>query len=97
MMRPVLDRAAATARREALLARVESPQGPRRISLYRWHVLDPIGFREDLRVTIQALGWGPDRKYRPLTDEPASVAYRYQTEPHRAFPTLPPVDERWGR
>ena len=25
--------------------------------LYRFHVLDPIRFRQDLRVTIQALGW----------------------------------------
>jgi hypothetical protein len=79
------------------LARIDDPQGPRLYSLYRWHVLDPIGFREDLRVTIQALGWWPDRKYQPLTDDLASVAYWYQTEPHRDFPPLPPVHERWGR
>ena len=23
----------------------------------RWHVMDPIRFKEDLKVTIQALGW----------------------------------------
>ena len=38
--------------------------GPPKWSLYRWHILDPIRFQEDLRVTIQALGWwpGPERE-----------------------------------
>ena len=57
--------------------------------LYRWHILDPIRFREDLKVTIQALGWYPDGTFQPLTDELASVAYWYQSEPHAAFPDLP--------
>ena len=25
--------------------------------MYRWHIMDPIRFEQDLRVTIQALGW----------------------------------------
>jgi hypothetical protein len=65
--------------------------------LYRWHVMDPIRFRRDLRVTIQALGWWPNRKYEPLTDEIASVGYWYQAEPHAAFPEIPPVEARWPR
>ena len=60
--------------------------------LYRWHVLDPIRFQDELRVTIQALGWYPDRLYQPLTDKLASVAYWYQSEPHGAFPVLPDAD-----
>ena len=79
------------------LACVDDPQGPRRFSLYRWHLLDSIGFSEDLRVTIQALGWWPDGKYEPLTDDIASVAYWYQCEPHAPFPKFPRVRERWGR
>ena len=55
---------------------------------YRWHVLDPIRFDEDLRITVQSLGWGPDG-YLPLEDDLASVAYWYQIEPHVAFPKLP--------
>jgi hypothetical protein len=58
-------------------------------SLYRWHVLDPIRFNHDLRVTIQALGWWPNGKFQPLTDDVASVAMWYQLEPHRQFPMLP--------
>ena len=55
---------------------------------YRWHVLDPIRFDEDLRITVQSLGWGPDG-YLPLEDDLASVAYWYQIEPHNPFPKLP--------
>ena len=55
---------------------------------YRWHVLDPIRFDEDLRITVQSLGWRPDG-YLPLEDDLASVAYWYQIEPHNAFPGLP--------
>lgn len=55
---------------------------------YRWHVLDPIRFDKDLRITVQCLGWGPDG-YLPLEDDLASVAYWYQIEPHNPFPPLP--------
>ncbi len=78
------------------LYRQEPGEVPRH-GLYRWHVMDPIRFKEDLKVTIQALGWRPNRKFEPLTDDIASVAYWYQTEPHAAFPELPPVHERWSR
>jgi len=62
-------------------------------SLYRWHLMDPICFDQDLRVTIQALGWkGP--KYDKLSDDIASVAYWYQTEPHAPFPPLPSLQDR---
>lgn len=65
--------------------------------LYRWHVMDPIRFERDLRVTIQALGWWPGGKYQPLCDDIASVAYWYQTEPHAPFPALPSLEGRWPR
>ena len=79
------------------LVHIEDPQGPRLFSLYRWHIQDPIGFQSDLKVTIQALGWWPDRKYEPLTDDLATVAFWYQIEPHAPFPALPAVSGRWGR
>jgi hypothetical protein len=63
-------------------------------SLYRWHIQDPISFREDLKVTIQSLGWWNNGKYRLLDDDIASVAYWYQAEPHAAFPALPPLAQR---
>ena len=66
-------------------------------ALYRWHIMDPIRFSRRLRVTIQALGWWPNRKFQPLTDDIASVAYWYQTEPHAKFPELPGISDRWPR
>jgi hypothetical protein len=82
-----------------VLASDENGPPPSYWSLYRWHIPDPVCFREDLRVTIQALGWGPDGKYRRLVDDIASVAYWYQSEPHARFPELPPPDarKRWAR
>ena len=71
--------------------------GPPKWSLYRWHIMDPIVFDQDLRVTIQALGWWPNGKYQPLQDDIASVAYWYQTEPHASFPKFPAIEQRWPR
>jgi hypothetical protein len=65
--------------------------------LYRWHIMDPIRFHTDLKVTMQALGWWPGGKFQPLTDEIASVGYWYQQEPHAAFPQLPSRNERLPR
>jgi hypothetical protein len=60
-----------------------------RFGLYRWHIMDPIRFETDLRVTIQVIGWrtekqNADRRYLPLQDDIASVAYWYQA--FRAIP-----------
>jgi hypothetical protein len=66
-------------------------------SLYRWHVLDPIRFQKDLKVTIQALGWWPNRKFQPLTDDIASTAFWYQSEPHAPYQKMPGVEGRWPR
>ncbi len=64
-----------------------------RFGLYRWHIMDPIRFEQDLRVTIQALGWRSGGRYLPLQDDIASVAFWYQAEPHAPFPSLPGKDE----
>jgi hypothetical protein len=62
-----------------------------RMGMYRWHIMDPIRFEKDLRVTVQALGWGSGGRYLPLQDDIASVAYWYQTLPTAPFPKLPEV------
>jgi hypothetical protein len=67
-------------------------QSQQRFGLYRWHILDPIRFEKDLKVTIQALGWRSDGRYLPLQDDISSVAFWYQTEPHAPFPALPGRD-----
>jgi len=64
-----------------------------RFGMYRWHVMDPIRFEEELRVTIQALGWRSAGRYLPLQDDIASTAYWYQAEPHVPWEPLPSKDE----
>ena len=96
-----LDKTAPRAYREfctpyAGLAQVIRPDGAyasqTRFGMYRWHILDPIRFEQDLRVTVQALGWRSDGRYLPLQDDIASVAYWYQTLPAAPFPPLPDKD-----
>lgn len=82
-----------TAYAGTVLSANENLAPPQHWSVYRWHVQDPVNFEHDLRVTIQAIGWGP--KYRLLKkDRISSVAYWYQAEPHVRFPALPPLQER---
>ncbi|MTD59624.1 glycoside hydrolase family 172 protein [Amycolatopsis pithecellobii] len=53
-------------------------QAHQRFGMYRWHEPDPIAFSQDLRVTVQALGWKSAGRYRPLHGaEIATTAYWY--------------------
>ena len=65
-----------------------------RFGMYRWHITDPVRFETDIAVTIQALGWRTEkeRRYLPLQDDIASVAYWYQSLPTAPFPVLPDKD-----
>ncbi|GJQ20177.1 MAG: hypothetical protein HBSIN02_05320 [Bacteroidia bacterium] len=78
------------------LAQVIRPDGvynsQQRFGLYRWHIMDPVRFGKDLRITLQALGWRSGGRYLPLQDDISSVAFWYQKEPHAAFPKLPDKD-----
>ncbi|HEY5915186.1 MAG TPA: glycoside hydrolase family 172 protein [Verrucomicrobiae bacterium] len=65
-------------------------------STYRWHVPDPVPFRESLRFLIEHGRGVPPFESR---NSYYSVAYWYQTEPHAAFPGLPSAAERvaWAK
>ena len=64
-----------------------------RFSMYRWHITDPIYFKKDLKVTIQALGWKSQHRYLQLRDDISSVAFWYQDTVCQNFPQLPCFDE----
>ncbi len=68
-------------------------ESQQRFSMYRWHGPDPIRFKEDLKVTVQCLGWQTDDKgeinhFLPREDDYLSVAYWYQDELGTKFPDL---------
>lgn len=58
------------------------------VTLYRFHIEDPVVFQRNLRVSIEH-GHANRR-----SDELSSVAFWYQAEPHAPFPALAPVNER---
>jgi hypothetical protein len=60
-----------------------------RFGLYRWHIMDPIRFKNDLRITIQDLGWHHGGRYLPQKSDISSTCFWYQNEPHAPFPKLP--------
>lgn len=60
------------------------------ISLYRFHVEDPVTFERSIRVTIEH-GHANKR-----SDDYSTVAYWYQSEPHKPFSILP-VEQRIPR
>ena len=57
-------------------------------TVYRFHIPDPIPFKKSIQVTIEH-GHANDR-----SDFYSSVAYWYQSEPHKPFPPLPSAEER---
>lgn len=60
-------------------------------TVYRFHTDNPVTFEKSIKVSIEA-GHANAR-----SDNFYTVAYWYQTEPHKAFPPLPGVDARIPR
>lgn len=60
-----------------------------RFGLYRWHIMDPIRFEKDLKITIQDLGWHQGGRYLTQQSDISSVCFWYQADPHTKFPQLP--------
>ncbi len=60
-----------------------------RFGLYRWHIMDPVRFENDIKITIQDLGWRQGGRYLRQQSDIASACFWYQNEPHAKFPKLP--------
>ena len=64
---------------------------------YRWHVMDPVFFDEELKVTVQQIGGGHKGLFE-RQDDVSSVAYWYQEDREMSkYCPLPPKEERWPR
>lgn len=79
------------------LVQVIRPDGTyksqQRFGLYRWHIMDPIRFEKDLKITIQDLGWRFGGRYLPQQSDISSVCFWYQTDPHTSFPKFPSLQQ----
>ena len=68
-------------------------------SVYRLHIPDPVAFKKSLHVEIEHKGSQvfPDGKRSGFIERDdlfSSVAFWYQTEPHKPWPALPPGSAR---
>lgn len=59
-------------------------------AFYRFHIEDPIPFRKTFRMTMRH---GIENERRG--DDYSTVAFWYQSEPHKPFPKLPAAKERY--
>lgn len=70
------------------LPQVTHPDGlynsQQRFGMYRWHELDAVNFDSSARVTVQDLGWNPNRTYLVRSDDIASTAFWYAEGPTRS-------------
>lgn len=62
-----------------------------RITVYRYHIPDPVIFHESIRVSIE------HGHANTHSNDYASTAYWYQTEPHVEFEPMPPWEARIPR
>ena len=64
------------------------------MTLYRFHVHDPVFFDASLKVTMQALGWRGEGRFLALQDDISAVVYWYQDLPTAPFPAFPDRNAR---
>ena len=60
-----------------------------RFGLYRWHITDPICFEQDIRITVQDLGWRSETRYLQQKSDISSTAFWYETAPLTELAPLP--------
>ena len=64
-------------------------------TVYRWHITDPVIFEKSLRVEIEHKGVAFDENgavrsgFEERADDFSSVAFWYQTEPHKPYEPMP--------
>ncbi|MFC1539400.1 DUF2961 domain-containing protein [Candidatus Latescibacterota bacterium] len=63
------------------------------VSMYRWHLPDPIYWQQDCRITIQQIGWSPDGLFE-RQDDWSSATFWYEPVPSEPLPAMPDVEAR---
>lgn len=69
---------------------------PPQFDMYRWHLMDPIHFAQDLKVTLQQIGhW--DHGLFERNDDISTVAYWYLDKPMEVGQHLGTIEDRRPR
>ena len=61
-------------------------------SFYRWHLPDPIAWRDQCRITIQQIAW--HNGLAETQDDWSTATFWYEPVPSAPLPTLPSLDVR---
>ena len=70
------------------------------VSMYRWHLPDPVYWKEECRITIQQIGWSREKSGRldsglyERQDDWSSATFWYESIPSAPLPEMPDVEAR---
>jgi hypothetical protein len=66
------------------------------ISMYRWHLPDPVYWEKECRITIQQIGWSQEFKNQLFErqDDWSSATFWYEPVPSDPLPEFPSVEQR---
>lgn len=62
------------------------------VSMYRWHLPDPIQWQKECRITIQQIQW--QKGLAEVTDDWSCATFWYEPTPSAPLPPLPDVKAR---
>jgi len=62
------------------------------VSMYRWHLPDPIAWQKECRITIQQISW--KQGLAETQDDWSSATFWYEPVPSAALPKMPDVQAR---
>ena len=66
------------------------------MSMYRWHLPDPIFWEKECRITIQQIGWSREAENNLFErqDDWSCATFWYEPVPSEPLPELPSAEER---
>jgi hypothetical protein len=63
------------------------------ISIYRWHLKDPIYWKKDVRITIQQIGYKKGGLFERQDDWSTATSW-YEPIPSEPLPSMPDFESR---
>lgn len=62
------------------------------VSMYRWHLPDPIAWQKECRITIQQIAW--NKGLAEVTDDWSCATFWYEPAPSAPLPAMPDAKAR---